>query len=190
MRTTFLSAATVAFLLSSAACAGEQPPAAKPTEEPARERGEESAPKSAQESAKSSAGAQSPEPQQGISPRGRQAQRAPRGTQPIVDRPATLIDLPPQLRAQVIAAAAARAGVAEAQVVVRGAEAIQFPDGSLGCPQPGMMYTQMVVPGYRVVVEAGGRTFDYRSARGGEPSICEPRVGELVPRPGPRDSNR
>jgi hypothetical protein len=130
------------------------------------------------------------EPRQGISPRSKQPRRVPQAVEPLDDPAGTSVELPPQLRARVLADAARRGGVSEREVVVRSAQAVQFPDGSLGCPQPGMMYTQMVVPGYRVVVEAGGKTFDYRSTRDGEPAICVPRFGELQPRPVPRESNR
>jgi hypothetical protein len=34
------------------------------------------------------------------------------------------------------------------------AEAVTWPDGALGCPEPGIVYTQALVPGYWVVVEA------------------------------------
>ena len=54
------------------------------------------------------------------------------------------------------------------------AASVTFPDGGLGCPEPGMLYTQVLTPGYRVVVEAGGREYDYRAgARGGEIRWCE-----------------
>jgi hypothetical protein len=50
------------------------------------------------------------------------------------------------------------------QVVVVSAEEVTFPDGSLGCPQPGMVYTQAMVDGYKIVAEAGGKTYDYRGS--------------------------
>ncbi len=46
--------------------------------------------------------------------------------------------------------------------VVMGEETI-WPDGALGCPQPGMVYTQATVPGYHVVLEHDGREYDYRA---------------------------
>ncbi|MCM3697472.1 hypothetical protein [Microbacterium oleivorans] len=52
-------------------------------------------------------------------------------------------------------------------------ERVEFSDGSLGCPAPGMSYTQAVVDGYRVIVRADGRTFDYRFGTGDEPRLCE-----------------
>ncbi|NOX75997.1 MAG: hypothetical protein GXP17_05160 [Gammaproteobacteria bacterium] len=32
------------------------------------------------------------------------------------------------------------------------ANAVQWPNSSLGCPRPGMMYTQVLTPGYRVTL--------------------------------------
>ena len=46
--------------------------------------------------------------------------------------------------------------------VVRAEETI-WPDGALGCPQPGMVYTQAAVPGYHIVLEHDGREYDYRA---------------------------
>ena len=58
------------------------------------------------------------------------------------------------------------AGVPVDQVTVVSAETVTFPDGSLGCPQPGMAYTQIPVDGYRIVATAGGTTYDYRGTGG------------------------
>ena len=53
------------------------------------------------------------------------------------------------------------------------AERVEVANGSLGCPQPGMTYTQALVNGYRIVVRTDDRTFDYRFGRGDEPRLCE-----------------
>ncbi len=45
--------------------------------------------------------------------------------------------------------------------------------GALGCPQPGKLYTQALVPGYRIVLEAGGQTLDYRATESGSVKLCE-----------------
>jgi hypothetical protein len=56
-------------------------------------------------------------------------------------------------------------------VVVVEALAVTWPDGGLGCPQPGMAYTQVQVDGALVVLEAGGRRYEYH---GGDPLfLCE-----------------
>ncbi len=72
------------------------------------------------------------------------------------------VDLPASVVDPVVAEVARLAGVPVEQVVVVSAEAVTFPDGSLGCPQPGMVYTQALVDGYKIVAEAGGKTFDFR----------------------------
>ena len=35
-------------------------------------------------------------------------------------------------------------------------EAVTWSDGSLGCPQPGEYYTQVLVPGYWIVFDVAG----------------------------------
>ncbi len=72
----------------------------------------------------------------------------------------------------VLADAAARTGLPQADLEVLSAEAVTWPDGSLGCPQAGMMYTQALVPGYRVRVEAGGQVLDYHAGKSGRPVLC------------------
>jgi hypothetical protein len=73
----------------------------------------------------------------------------------------------------VLADAAARTGVPVADITVVEATSVTWPNGALGCPQPGMMYTEMIVPGYHVIVEAGGKQLDYRFGMNGTPSLCE-----------------
>lgn len=52
------------------------------------------------------------------------------------------------------------------------AESVQWSDGSLGCPEPGQMYTQAIVDGYRVVIEHAGQTYDYHASAKGYFKIC------------------
>jgi hypothetical protein len=72
------------------------------------------------------------------------------------------IDLPASISDPVVADIAKTAGVPVNQVQVISAQAVTFPDGSLGCPQPGLAYTQIVVDGYKIVAKAGGTVYDYR----------------------------
>lgn len=65
-----------------------------------------------------------------------------------------------------------RTGLDRRLLKVRSAEAVTWSDGSLGCPQPGMMYTQALVPGYRVRIDAGGKVLDYHAGRNGPPTFC------------------
>jgi hypothetical protein len=76
--------------------------------------------------------------------------------------PAGSNDLPASVLDPVVAEVARLASVPIDQVIVVSAEDVTFPDGSLGCPQPGMVYTQALVDGYKIVAEAGGKTYDFR----------------------------
>lgn len=68
--------------------------------------------------------------------------------------------------------AANRSTTARADIKVLSAEAVTWPDGSLGCPKPGMLYTQALVPGYRIVLEAGEQLLNYHVSSRGRPMFC------------------
>ena len=68
--------------------------------------------------------------------------------------------------------AARRSGTDPARVRVLEARAVTWSDGSLGCPEPDRMYTQALVPGYRIRVEAGGQEFDYHAGARGTWRLC------------------
>lgn len=70
--------------------------------------------------------------------------------------------------------ATARLAVDPAQIVVLRAEQVTWSDGSLGCPAPGMQYTQALVPGYRIQLRAAGETLDYHAAANGRVAWCPP----------------
>ncbi len=72
-----------------------------------------------------------------------------------------------------IADAAERFGVPESQVAVAGALRVVWSDGSLGCPEDGMMYTQALVDGYLLTLEVDGRRVDYHGQNGQPPFLCE-----------------
>ena len=81
------------------------------------------------------------------------------------------------LRAVVDAAlvdAARRSGLAVAALKVVSADRVTWADGSLGCPEPGLLYTQALVSGYRVRIQAGGQTWDYHAGVRGAPRWCPP----------------
>ena len=69
-------------------------------------------------------------------------------------------------------------------VVVDRAGAVTWRDGSLGCPQPGMMYTQALVSGYQIVLRVGEETFDYHASDGGYFVLCEGGLAEEPLPPG------
>ncbi len=80
--------------------------------------------------------------------------------------------VPLELFNAIVADAAAKAGVEPAMFIVIAASAVTWSDGSLGCPEPGMFYTQALVPGYRVILEAAGTEYDYHASQRGNFSLC------------------
>jgi len=89
------------------------------------------------------------------------------GEQVVADVPRVLLDA-------IAADAAGRQGISESRVTVISAYRVEWPDGSLGCPVPGEVYTQAIVPGYQVQVSAAGKVLDYRSDLGGRFFVCGP----------------
>jgi len=71
----------------------------------------------------------------------------------------------PQVRAAV-ADLAERLQVEESAVTVAGYFAVTWRDGSIGCPEPGMMYTQALVPGTQMVLQADDQLHAYHAASG------------------------
>jgi len=69
------------------------------------------------------------------------------------------------LVARAVGDLAARLGVAQEEITVVSVEYVEWPDTSLGCPQPGQMYLQVITPGYRIVLGVGDRTYEYHSSR-------------------------
>ena len=80
--------------------------------------------------------------------------------------------VPPGIVDRIVVDAAGAAGVGVEEVAVISADAVTWGDGSLGCPEPGMLYAQVLVNGYHVIVEAGGQQRDYRVTGSGAFRLC------------------
>ena len=63
-------------------------------------------------------------------------------------------------------------------------EPVTWADGSLGCPEPGMMYTQALVRGYRIRVDAAGTPMTYHTGATSTFVLCPP---ERAQEPSPVD---
>ena len=72
-----------------------------------------------------------------------------------------------------IADAAAHFGVPEAEVAVAGALDVVWSDGSLGCPEEGVLYPQVLTDGYQLTLEVDGRRITYHGADDGPPLRCD-----------------
>jgi hypothetical protein len=71
-------------------------------------------------------------------------------------------EVPASILEQILADASQRTGVPIDALVIREARLVTWPDGGLGCPEPGMVYIQVLVDGYQVVVVADMAVLDYR----------------------------
>ena len=58
------------------------------------------------------------------------------------------------------------------QIQVVEARAVTWPNASLGCPQPGQDYAQVLIPGYWVLLEAEGRQYPYHADRAEKLILC------------------
>ena len=67
---------------------------------------------------------------------------------------------------------AEREGVGEDAVTAAGYSAVTWRDGSIGCPKPGMMYTQALVPGHLLVLEVDAELFSYHAGRDDTFNYC------------------
>jgi hypothetical protein len=74
---------------------------------------------------------------------------------------------------EAVADLAATTGIASDDIEVVRAERVTWRDGALGCPRPGEMYTQALVEGYRILLQADGEEFAYHGATGQPPFFCE-----------------
>jgi hypothetical protein len=52
-------------------------------------------------------------------------------------------------------------------------EDMVWPDGSLGCPMPGMAYTQVMVEGYRILLQSAGQVYAYHGGGSRPPFLCQ-----------------
>jgi hypothetical protein len=93
------------------------------------------------------------------------------------DQPQPPGPVPQDLLGQMLEEAAAIAGVSVSEVTVERSAAVTWNDGSLGCPEPGQLYTQALVDGYWVVLRAGGRELDFRATQRGDFKLCPPGQG-------------
>ncbi len=50
-----------------------------------------------------------------------------------------------------------------AVITVVSVEAVEWSDASLGCPADGVMYAQVITPGYQIVLEADGQRYNYHT---------------------------
>lgn len=74
---------------------------------------------------------------------------------------------------KVIALHAQAFNVDPAAITVVSDEEVEWSSSALGCPKPDMMYLTVITPGFKVVVEQGGKQYSYHAASDGAFFLCE-----------------
>ena len=78
-----------------------------------------------------------------------------------------------RLTALAIDTLSTQTNVAKSQITVTRVEPVDWPDSSLGCPQPGMLYSQIVTPGYRIILSNGSQQYEFHTDRGNRVIPCQ-----------------
>ncbi len=101
-------------------------------------------------------------------------QEGPETEEPVVKTPAEEQQMPKnEVVAAVKADLASRLEISQGQITVVSAKAVTWNDASLGCPQPGEMYAQVLTPGYQIILEAQDTQYDYHTDDLGHFVLCE-----------------
>jgi hypothetical protein len=81
---------------------------------------------------------------------------------------------------------AERLQVAVGDIRVVAVQAVTWPNGGLGCPKPGVGYTDVLVEGLQITLEYGGQAYDYHSGGSAAPFLCmQPVIDVPVTPPAP-----
>jgi hypothetical protein len=90
----------------------------------------------------------------------------------LLSAPEDPVVVPSELASLLRADAAKRSGVAVEAIRIVSAYSVTWPDGSMGCGEPGELATQALVPGYVVEVDAAGTHLRYHTDRGSRFRLC------------------
>jgi hypothetical protein len=66
-----------------------------------------------------------------------------------------------------------KTGAALEHIHVLETEAVEWPDSSLGCGEPGEIYLPVVTPGFRIVLEVDGQLYSYHTNTTNRFILCE-----------------
>jgi hypothetical protein len=80
---------------------------------------------------------------------------------------------------------AKRLSITMAEIIVVEASEVVWPDSSLGCPQKGMAYLQVLTPGYLILLEYANNQYEYHAGKGLDFIYC---TNPTAPLPGPPGS--
>ena len=72
------------------------------------------------------------------------------------------------LQAQAQQVLAERLSVSVNDLALVGDEAVEWADSSLGCPEAGMVYAQVITPGHRITFSHSGNEYEVHTSGGGD----------------------
>ena len=58
------------------------------------------------------------------------------------------------------------------EIITINTEEREWPDSSLGCPSPDLIYLAVITPGYQIILEASGVSYDYHTDTQGNYILC------------------
>jgi len=92
---------------------------------------------------------------------------------PVVKTPETKPQMSKnKMVAAVKADLASRLGISPDLISLVRAEAVTWNDASLGCPEKGQMYAQVLTPGYQIILKYEATEYDYRTNDVGFHKLC------------------
>lgn len=100
------------------------------------------------------------------------------GPSPSIDLPDLVGEVPQEILLPIMQEVANATGSTLADLTLVEARAVTWSDASLGCPEPGQMYTQALVDGFWVVIEVEGIEYDFRVGENGAFRLCPEGQGE------------
>lgn len=75
---------------------------------------------------------------------------------------------------------AQRLSIPVAMINLIEAKAVTWSDSSLGCPQEGIVYAEVLTLGYRVILEYAKQTYEYHAGKGHEIFYCANPIPPVV----------
>jgi hypothetical protein len=96
---------------------------------------------------------------------------APEGSTPVTSE-----QIDPGLKPYIdiaVADLAQRLSIEASDISVASATLQQWSDSSLGCPEPGRQYAQVVTDGALIMLAAGGKEYRYHAGGSRPPFLCE-----------------
>ena len=68
---------------------------------------------------------------------------------------------------------AERLSISITQINVLEAKEVVWPNSSLGCPQPGLAYADVLIPGYLILLNNNNQDYEYHASKSLEVNYCK-----------------